>query len=96
MNILDERIKILIAFKLGKSLQTGSPGCWEDRDHDFINEIPCFESSTYRIKPKELEVWVNVYPDGTLFPHTIENKAAAALDPSGKTVRFIEASNVKN
>lgn len=70
-----EIIAVLQHFEAGGEVQVKSINPhitkWEDTDHplwDFVNQV-------YRPKPKPLDLWVNIYPDGATFSH--RNKAAA-------------------
>lgn len=67
----------------------GPLGEWFDlAHHDFI-----WTTHEYRIKPKPLELWVNVYKDGSVYAHqTVELANLDALESSNfvRTVHMIE------
>ena len=87
-------IAVLQAAKEGKLIQyritdfAGKASGWEDA------QCPCFDFTRceYRIKPEPMEIWVNVYPDGTVGGDMSGTKKMCAMScaPGGRTVKFRE------
>lgn len=60
---IDEKIEVLQAYKRGETIQICYPGnVWKDIDSPEFN----FKEFKYRVKPKPLEVWANVYNDSSI------------------------------
>jgi len=81
------------AFEQGKTVQfqTGPCGDW----HDMEPKIPWYPSYTYRLKPKPLECWANVYPDGGITYYSSELQASrpAVAVAVRLAVHMVEAPN---
>lgn len=86
-----EMIAVLQHFEAGGKVQVKSINPhitkWEDTDHplwDFVNQA-------YRIKPKPLELWVNVYDDGAIGSANYSRREATVVrGEAGRTVHMIE------
>lgn len=61
----DQIIEVATAFKNGKTIQFYDKVCnkgWLDTN----NPVWAFDKITYRVKPEPMELWVNVYEDGSI------------------------------
>lgn len=69
----DQIIEVVTAFKNGKKIEFKNPtiGTWWEARHPRWN----FYHYDYRVKPEPMELWVNVYDDGSGMGYT--NKASA-------------------
>lgn len=68
----DQIIEVVTAFKNGKKIECRNKVCgtWVDATPDWN-----FYHYDYRVKPEPMELWVNVYDDGSGMGYT--NKASA-------------------
>lgn len=93
-----EQLDIIAAYVAGETIQyrwIDSEG-WLDAPR--TGYIFNFQQITYRIKPKPLELWVNVYDTGWL--HAFNHQADAARQSFGqnvlRTVKFREVLDGDN
>lgn len=93
MKTLKEKIEVMQAAEDGAKIESSWVG--EFREVDLKNLLWNWEEADYRIKPKPIEFWVNVYESGPGLLHfSTEEKAEAESDGSNsfiKTVRMVEA-----
>lgn len=75
----NEMITVLRHFETGGKVQFRIISRVPDLDwQDAVSPIWNFDEFEYRIKPKPLELWVNLYPDGTSSPYETKKEALAA------------------
>ena len=86
----DEMIAVITAHKEGKTIQFRwrSEIKWQDTACPAWN----FGDHDYRVKPEPLEIWVNVYSDGTIGGDMSGKKEMCAMSCGygGRTVKFRE------
>jgi len=90
MNTLNtqEQIKVMQAYVDGKAIEVQKGVCTEWLDAPQ----PSWDwwEQTYRIKPEPLELWVNVYPSGTVKAHKLECEAKQYRGTVARTVKMRE------
>ena len=96
MKSLKERTEIQQAFLDGTDIVKRYLGCKADTLWNDCVDIEAFDWGNYdfKIKPKPMEIWVNIYADGDIFGHRNKDSAKSALiSDSGNVrlaVKFIE------
>jgi len=96
MKSLKEKIEVMQAYLDGEKIEhrMDDTGEWKD-----VYNAPYFQWGEwdYRIKPKPMEIWVNIYADGDIFGHRNKDSAKSALiSDSGNVrlaVKFIEVTD---
>lgn len=87
-----EMIAVLQHFEAGGDVQVRINGL--DNWGDAIQPCWDFAECEYRPKPKPLELWVNVYDDGTIrCAYRDHVLAAEQRGKSGRTVHMIEVQD---
>ena len=82
-----EMIEVLQHFGAGGDVESkGDDGIWRWT----VAPVWDFLSYDYRIKPKPLELWVNVYPDGAYSANETQDIASLRLRIDGRTVHMRE------
>lgn len=98
MKTLKERVAIEQRAADGELLQWTSEIYpeWQTMGHSVgASFVFWWEEKDYRIKPKPLELWVNVYDDGIFRYHSTRAQADMYLNSGnqlgGKTIRMVQA-----
>ena len=81
---VEEMIELLQAFQRGEQLE------WKYKEaniwHPVRNPIWDFNHQEFRIKPKPLEMWINIYNDKMIYKHETKQEA---IDNAGSGCRRI-------
>jgi len=91
METLKQKIEIMQACLDGAEIEYQQPGVWgKATNPEFL-----WNEYDYRVKPKPMEIWINVYnyPDDFCAKNMHKTKAQAELSATRKcirTVKFIE------
>lgn len=91
---LQDKIAVMEAFAAGKHVESRTHSDMSPDRHQWSPATgPCWDWShyDYRIKPKIVECWANVYDDGRQFFYSTKEHAVETAAPGSKTFHLSAA-----